>query len=482
MRISGVVNYVTGNLRPVKSDIDTDLSSWYKENSRVYVSADHACWTEAELTRKVHKKRFGTVIRSGNLGLNRMMQDHAEEAQAWMVARQDFHLFAIYQHRHKFSRVSQSPWTVTGTVEVAARSCPDQIATFRAGIKAADDPGVAVIGTEEIAPVIETALGDENGRGLRYAVAALPGKADTTASDLLVEIGTTTETKFVTEIGIEFAIETRDAMTAAGSASASAKEASRSGPNDSTATPARSPPCGPAALRASGSGVSSGRNAAASVPSPAVSSSRHPQTPGTTATSHRSDATSPTNPPSGPRGYVPPARGSFSLRQGRGGWNNAPSRQISGPSPSSTPGGPSTIPTGPRSAPANSSFQSSSSQQRSFNPPSGPSSQHGGGQRQTLAQNLLANMPALIPGGKLDPSMTPMALGVTRELEPHYRKLRDEEEKLRDELRSKQERLRRSLYVWDKLERDSRAWELRSDLSEKSMKNLAGEGMGGAAF
>ncbi|KAF4587606.1 serine/arginine repetitive matrix protein 1 [Ophiocordyceps camponoti-floridani] len=432
---------------------------------------------------------------------------------------------------------------------------PRRTATFRAGIKAADDPVAAVIGTEEIAPVIETALGDENGRGLRYAVAALPERPDTTASDPLVEIGTTIETKSATEIGIVFAIETIDAMTdaghaphtagtvarghlpppdrsqllaaahigpcldpraeegtdtisrseasektsprpgstklrspedpahpAAGSVSASAKEASRSGPNDSTATPARSPPCGPAALRASGPGVSSGRNAAASAPSPALSSGRHPQTPGATAASHRSDATSPTNPPSGPRGYVPPSKGGFSLRQGRGGWNHAPSRQISGPSPSSTPGGPSTIPTGPRSVPANSSFQSSSSQQRSFNPPSGPSSQHGGGQRQTLAQSLLANMPALVPGGKLDLSMTPMALGVTRELEPHYRKLRDEEEKLRDELRSKQERLRRSLYIWDKLERDSRAWELRSDLSEKSMKNLAGEGMGGAAF
>lgn len=78
--------------------------------------------------------------------------------------------------------------------------------------------------------------------------------------------------------------------------------------------------------------------------------------------------------------------------------------------------------------------------------------------------------------------MTPSVLGVTREIEPHYRKLRDEEEKLRDELQAKQERLRKSLYNWDRLERDSRAWEMRSDLSEKSMKNMAGEGMGGAAF
>ncbi|KAK7414746.1 hypothetical protein QQX98_006430 [Neonectria punicea] len=95
---------------------------------------------------------------------------------------------------------------------------------------------------------------------------------------------------------------------------------------------------------------------------------------------------------------------------------------------------------------------------------------------------MLATLPPLIPGGKLDPSMTPAALGVTREIEPHYRKLKDEEEKLRDELQAKQERLRKSLYNWDRLERDSRAWEMRSDLSEKSMKNMAGEGMGGAAF
>ena len=91
-------------------------------------------------------------------------------------------------------------------------------------------------------------------------------------------------------------------------------------------------------------------------------------------------------------------------------------------------------------------------------------------------------MPVVIPGGKLDPSMTPVTLGVTRDLETHYRKLRDEEEKARDELQNKQEKLRKSLYLWDRLDRDARAWELRSDLSEKSMKNLAGEGMGGAAF
>ncbi|PFH60143.1 hypothetical protein XA68_11385 [Ophiocordyceps unilateralis] len=87
LRISGVVNFVTGNLRPVKSDIDTDLSAWYKDNSRVYVSSDHACWSEIGLMRKVNKKRFGTVIRSEKLGLNKLMQEHAEEAQSWIMGR-----------------------------------------------------------------------------------------------------------------------------------------------------------------------------------------------------------------------------------------------------------------------------------------------------------------------------------------------------------------------------------------------------------
>ena len=31
-RISGVVNFVTGNLRPVKSETDPDLSTWYRRN------------------------------------------------------------------------------------------------------------------------------------------------------------------------------------------------------------------------------------------------------------------------------------------------------------------------------------------------------------------------------------------------------------------------------------------------------------------
>ncbi|KAF5001448.1 hypothetical protein FGRMN_1044 [Fusarium graminum] len=260
------------------------------------------------------------------------------------------------------------------------------------------------------------------------------------------------------------------------------REAPRPGLYDPMASaPLRSPPRGPAALRAPPTGPAANRNTTIPAASPAPPPAARTQT--STAPPLRSGTASPTIPPAGPRGYVPPARGGFAPRGGRGGWNQPPPRHMPGPSPTPpTPNGPSTIPTGPRVTPSAIPLNSTPTQSRPFNPPTGPSAQHAGGARQTLAQSMLATLPPIIPGGKIDPSMPPITIGVTRELEPHYRKLKDEEEKLRDELHSKQERLRKSLYTWNRLERDSRAWEMRSDLSEKSMKNLAGEGMGGAAF
>ncbi|CAG9939480.1 unnamed protein product [Clonostachys rosea f. rosea IK726] len=86
-RISGVVNFVTGNLRPVKSDVDERLSPWYKENSRVYVAGNHACWSDPDLTRKVNKRRFGTVIKSDAFGLTKMMERHSKEVQEWISER-----------------------------------------------------------------------------------------------------------------------------------------------------------------------------------------------------------------------------------------------------------------------------------------------------------------------------------------------------------------------------------------------------------
>ncbi|KAB5585303.1 histone deacetylase A-like protein [Coniochaeta sp. 2T2.1] len=86
-RVSGVVNFVNGDLRSVRSEIDPDLSAWYKEHSRVYVTGNHACWQNADYARKVGKRRFGTVVRSSKESLVMMMREHAEDVKEWILRR-----------------------------------------------------------------------------------------------------------------------------------------------------------------------------------------------------------------------------------------------------------------------------------------------------------------------------------------------------------------------------------------------------------
>ncbi|KAK4455563.1 hypothetical protein QBC34DRAFT_374394 [Podospora aff. communis PSN243] len=151
-------------------------------------------------------------------------------------------------------------------------------------------------------------------------------------------------------------------------------------------------------------------------------------------------------------------------------------------SPTNPPTGPSGgIPTGPRAASSSSAGASPSIGSKPFNPPTGPAA-HNAVQRPTLAQNLMNTMPVILPAGKIDPTSTPMTTGVVKELEMHHRKLKEEEERIREELKAKQDKLRKYLRNWDKMERESKAFELKSDLSEKSLNTLAGEGLGGASF
>ncbi|KAF3766385.1 Arginase/deacetylase [Cryphonectria parasitica EP155] len=86
-KFSGVINFVNGPLRPIKSDVDEHLSTWYKHNSRVFVASNHLCWLDAGYESKTRKKRFGTVIRSPEKGLNAMMRRHAEEVQEFIWER-----------------------------------------------------------------------------------------------------------------------------------------------------------------------------------------------------------------------------------------------------------------------------------------------------------------------------------------------------------------------------------------------------------
>lgn len=163
---------------------------------------------------------------------------------------------------------------------------------------------------------------------------------------------------------------------------------------------------------------------------------------------------------------------------------HAPGATPASASPTATPTGPSGgIPTGPRAASTSAAGASPSMAPKAFNPPTGPASHVSNvAARPTLAQNLIATMPPILPAGKIDPAMVPQTTGVVKELEVHHRKLKEEEERLRDDISRKQEKLRKCLRNWDKLERESKAFELKADLSEKSLKNLAGEGLGGASF
>lgn len=90
----------------------------------------------------------------------------------------------------------------------------------------------------------------------------------------------------------------------------------------------------------------------------------------------------------------------------------------------------------------------------------------------------MAGLAQIIPGGKIDPT----ASGVTPDVAARLKKREEEEQALRDDLKAKEEKLRDSLNNWDKLSRESSSMALRSELSERHVRMLAGEGVGGAAF
>lgn len=84
-RIAGIVNFVSGTLRHIKSDVDPDLSNWYKNHSQVYIQGDHICFRDPILCRKVMKRRFGTVLRSSAKNAGEMMQLHADDVKLWIM-------------------------------------------------------------------------------------------------------------------------------------------------------------------------------------------------------------------------------------------------------------------------------------------------------------------------------------------------------------------------------------------------------------
>ncbi|KAH8820591.1 histone deacetylase [Xylogone sp. PMI_703] len=86
-KVAGCVAFVSGSLRPVKSETDPSLSTWYKTHSLIYVSPDHACWSDEESARKVRKNRFGRVVMSEEVGLGRMMSRYLVDATSWIAEK-----------------------------------------------------------------------------------------------------------------------------------------------------------------------------------------------------------------------------------------------------------------------------------------------------------------------------------------------------------------------------------------------------------
>jgi len=77
--------------------MDPYLSTWYRSNSLIYVSPDHACWIDEDSSRKVKKQRFGNVLMADihvrkngpNVGPNqnvvgRMLKRYEEESATFI--------------------------------------------------------------------------------------------------------------------------------------------------------------------------------------------------------------------------------------------------------------------------------------------------------------------------------------------------------------------------------------------------------------
>ncbi|CZT10489.1 related to histone deacetylase A [Rhynchosporium graminicola] len=88
-KVTGILCFVTGTLRPVKSETDPSLSKWYKANTLLYVSPDHACFADEASARRVRKERFGRVVEADIVvgkgdGVGKMLRRHESDSQSWI--------------------------------------------------------------------------------------------------------------------------------------------------------------------------------------------------------------------------------------------------------------------------------------------------------------------------------------------------------------------------------------------------------------
>ncbi|KAG0647873.1 hypothetical protein D0Z07_6031 [Hyphodiscus hymeniophilus] len=267
-----------------------------------------------------------------------------------------------------------------------------------------------------------------------------------------------------------------------------------------------SPPRGPATFRPP-TGPGGGRNFTAPTPSPTLSASG---TPMSMSAHNRSDNAS-IPPPAGPRAQFTPSRGGYVGRGGRGsfghdrqtrpdpaGWGAAPSRAATDSSsrqarpvdsvprpPSASP----SVPTGPSSSvPTGPSGGIPTGPRAGAGIPSRPLLQHSssvyGSRTQSTASSgprphpAMANMPHIIPGGRIDPT----ASGMSPEIAARLKRREEEEAVLRADLEAKTDAARKSMREFERMKNESAQWRLRSDMSANHLSALIGEGASGPAF
>lgn len=90
----------------------------------------------------------------------------------------------------------------------------------------------------------------------------------------------------------------------------------------------------------------------------------------------------------------------------------------------------------------------------------------------------MVGIPPILPQGRLDPT----ASGIPNEIANRLKKLEEEEQILRERHYAKQDILKQGLKGWDKLSKEASGMALKTELSERHVRMLAGEGVGGAAF
>lgn len=84
-RVNGVISFVANTpVRAVKSSTQAFLTTWYKENSLVFVSRTHGLWKRD----KVYK-RSGKTIKSLETELSDMLPYHMESVFKWIAERAD---------------------------------------------------------------------------------------------------------------------------------------------------------------------------------------------------------------------------------------------------------------------------------------------------------------------------------------------------------------------------------------------------------